>query len=105
MLGCWYAGAMKVTVDLDQELYRAVKVEAARADRSVRDVLADAISAWLERVESDEDRASAEEALLEYRRDGGVAAADFFEHLAAGARATYGTEEPQPDAAARPTDT
>jgi hypothetical protein len=96
---------MKITVDLDQELYRAVKVEAARADRSVREVLADAITAWLERVETDEDRASAEEALLEYRRDGGVAAADFFEHLAAEARATYGTEGPRPDPPARPTGT
>lgn len=82
---------MKITVDLDPDLYRAVKVEAARTDRSVRDVLADAIGSWLVRREDEEDRASAGEALLEYERDGGVAAAEFFEHLAAEARATYGT--------------
>lgn len=84
---------MKITVDLDPELYRAVKVEAARADRSVRDVLADAIAAWLERLEAEEDRVSAEEALAEYRREGGVAAAAYFEHLAAETRAAYGSDE------------
>ena len=30
---------MKVTIDLDPDLYRAVKVEAARADRSVREIV------------------------------------------------------------------
>jgi metal-responsive CopG/Arc/MetJ family transcriptional regulator len=83
---------MKITVDLDGELYRAIKVEAARTDTSVRELIADAIRSWLERREVEEDRASAEAALAEYRRDGGVAAAEFFEHLAAEARATYGSE-------------
>jgi len=82
---------MKVTFDLDPDLYRSLKVEAARADRSVRDVLGEAIATWLERREEDEDRASAAEALAEYRRDGGTAAAAFFEHLAAEARAEYGS--------------
>ena len=36
-------------------------------------------------------RASAAEALAEYERDGGTAAAAFFEHLAAEARAEYGS--------------
>ncbi len=83
---------MKVTFDLDPDLYRSLKVEAARADRSVRDVVADAIKAWLEHREEAEDRASAAEALEEYRRDGGTAAAAFFEHLAAEARAEYGSD-------------
>ena len=83
---------MKVTVDVDPELYRARKVEAARTDRSIRDVLADAIASWLERQEEAEDRATAAEALAEYRRDGGTAAAAFFEHLAAEARAEYGPD-------------
>jgi hypothetical protein len=82
---------MKITVDLDAELYRAVKVEAARADTSVREILAEAIAGWLERREADDDRAAADEALAEYRRDGGVAAAEYFEHLAAEARAHYGS--------------
>jgi hypothetical protein len=82
---------MKATFDIDPDLYRSLKVEAARADRSVRDVVAEAILAWLERQEEDEDRASAADALDEYRRDGGTAAAAFFEHLAAEARAEYGS--------------
>ena len=83
---------MKVTFDLDPDLYRTLKVEAARTDRSVRDVVAEAIAGWLERQEEAEDRASAAEALKEYQREGGAAAADFFEHLAAEARAEYGSE-------------
>ena len=83
--------AMKVTFDLDPDLYRSLKVEAARADRSLRDIVADAIGSWLERREDDEDRASAAAALDEYERDGGTAAAEFFEHLAAEARAEYGS--------------
>ena len=84
-------GRMKVTIDLDADLYRSLKVEAARADRSVRDVMADALSQWLERREDEEDRASAAEALAEYQRDGGTAAAEFFEQLAAETKAEYGT--------------
>jgi plasmid stability protein len=82
---------MKVTFDIDADLYRAVRVEAARSDRSVRDVVSEALSAWLERVEDDEDRASAADALAEYERDGGTSAAEFFEHLAAEARSEYGS--------------
>jgi len=83
---------MKITLDVNADLYRAVRVEAARADRSVRDVIAEAMTDWLEQAEEAEDRASAAEALDEYRRDGGMAAADFFEHLAAEAKAEYGTD-------------
>lgn len=100
---------MKVTFDLDQELYRAVKVEAARTDRSVREIVEEALGAWMEASEEAEDRASAATALEEYRRDGGEAAAAWFDHLAAEARATYGsTGDPASDDAprdARPTRT
>ena len=47
---------MKVTIDLDAERYRAIKVEAARTDRSVRDVVDEALEAWLEASETREDR-------------------------------------------------
>jgi hypothetical protein len=83
---------MKITVDLDEALYRAVKVEAARSDRSVRGVIAEAVERWLQAQEDEEDLRSAEQALAEYRRDGGVAAAEFFRHLAAEAEATYRTD-------------
>lgn len=81
---------MKVTIDLDPELYRAVKVEAARSDRSVRDIVDEAIEAWLAAAEDREDRASAQAALAEYRRDGGTAAEAFFGAIAAETRAAYG---------------
>ena len=84
---------MKVTIDLDADRYRAIKVEAARTDRSVRDIVDEALEAWLDASETNEDRTSAEEALTEYRRDGGVAAEDFFGTLAAETRSTYGSDE------------
>lgn len=81
-----------MTIDLDPERYRAVKVEAARTDRSVREVVDEALEAWLGAAEAAEDRASAEAALAEYRRDGGVAAETFFGSLAAETQATYGSD-------------
>lgn len=84
---------MKVTIDLDAELYRAVKVEAARTDRSVRDIVDEALEAWISATEASEDRASAEAALVEYRRDGGASAESFFGSLAAETKATYGPDE------------
>jgi hypothetical protein len=82
---------MKVTIDLNAEVYRAVKVEAARADRSVREIVDEALAAWLERFEEAEDATAAAEALAEYKRDGGVAADEFFRAHAAETRATHGS--------------
>ena len=84
---------MKATFDIDPELYRAVKVEAARSDRSVREVVEEALEAWLVRAEEIEDRASAQAAIEEYRRDGGESAERWFERQAAETRATYGTDQ------------
>lgn len=81
---------MKVTIDIDPDLYRAVKVEAARSDENVREIVGQALEAFLAEREANEDRASAEVALAEYRRDGGEAAESFFESLAAETKATYG---------------
>jgi predicted transcriptional regulator len=83
---------MKVTIDLDAELYRAVKVEAARADRSVREIVDEALAGWLERLEDAEDAVGAAEALAEYERDGGAAADEFFRAHAAETRAAYGSD-------------
>ncbi len=84
---------MKVTIDLADALYRAVKVEAARTDRSVREIVDEALGAWLHAAEEAEDRASSEAALVEYRRDGGESAEAFFGSLAAETKATYGPDE------------
>jgi plasmid stability protein len=82
---------MKVTLDIDADVYRAVKVEAARTDRSIREIVDRALEAWLEAEEEREDAASAVDALAEYERSGGVAATDVFESLAAETQATYGS--------------
>ena len=80
---------VKVTIDLDADIYRAVKVEAARGDRSVRDIVDEALTAWLEATETAEDQASAEAALEEYRREGSESAESFFGSLAAETKAAY----------------
>ncbi len=80
---------MKVTIDIDPDVYRAVKVEAARSDRSVREVVDAALAAWLDAEETREDVESAQAALEEYRRDGGESAEAFFGKLAAETKATY----------------
>lgn len=85
---------MKATFDLDDGLYRAIRVEAARADRSVRDVVEEALEGWLTRAEEAEDRASAAEALVEYHRDGGEAAEAWFGKLAAETKAAYEADLP-----------
>ena len=90
---CWDTGQVKITLDLDADLYRSVKIEAARSDRSIRDVIAEALESWLTRREDEQDRSSAADALIEYERDGGTAAADFFETLAAETRAEYGARK------------
>jgi hypothetical protein len=82
---------MKATFDLDANLYRAIKVEAARADLAVRAIVEDALRQWLERREDAEDAAAATEALAEYQRDGGVAAEAFLAERAAEVHAKYGS--------------
>jgi plasmid stability protein len=84
---------MKVTIDLNADVYRAVKVEAARSDRSVRDIVDEALEVWLHTAEEREDRESAEMALAEYKRDGGQADESIFQTLAAETRTSYGTNQ------------
>ena len=77
----------------DTDVYRAIKVEAARSDRSVRDVVVEALESWLTIAEEREDRESATAALAEYEHDGGESAESVFGSLAAEIRATYGTDK------------
>lgn len=87
---------MKVTVSFrDEWLYRAVKVRAAAGGRQIRDVIEEAVDAWLEAQEDAEDIALSREALAEYEREGGVDAIAFFDRLIAEDRVTY---QPDPTA-------
>ena len=88
---------MKATFELDTDLYRAIRVEAARADRSVREVVEEALEAWLARAEEAEDRESAAAALAEYRQDGGASAEEWFGRLAAETKAAYGSRSEPTD--------
>jgi predicted DNA binding CopG/RHH family protein len=84
---------VKVTFATDDDsLYRAVKAKAAARGRPVREVVEEALRQWLERQEDEEDVADADQALADYEREGGVAAADYFQHLAAELRARYGPD-------------
>jgi plasmid stability protein len=84
---------VKATFDLDRDLYRAVKVEAARTDRSVREVVEEALETWLDRAEELEDRETAAAALDEYQRDGGDSAEAWFSRMATETKGTYGADE------------
>jgi len=75
---------MTVVFD-DEELYTALKVEAARQGRHAKDIVADAVREWLEAREDEELRSELEEARAEWQRDGGVEATQFFRRLKAGA--------------------
>jgi plasmid stability protein len=68
----------------DDALYTALKVEAARKGRHAKDIVAEAVSEWLEAREDEELRAGLEEARDEWQREGGVEAGEFFRDLKAG---------------------
>ncbi len=84
--------AMKATFELNPDLYRAIKVEAARSDRSVKDVVEEALARWLEALEDAEDIADSDLAMAEYERDGGIDAETAFARLAAEHKASYRSE-------------
>ncbi len=85
---------MKVTFSIeDESVYRSVKARAAASGRTVREIVEEALREWLDRHEDADDARAAADALAEYEREGGVAAAEYFEHLASELRARYGTAE------------
>ena len=63
------AKRMTVVFD-DEELYTAIKVEAARRHVPAKDIVADAVREWLELQEDLEDVRIAEERIAEYERTG-----------------------------------
>ena len=81
---------MKVTVAFrDDALYRAVRVRAAADGRQVRDIVEEALTAWLEAREDAEDVNVSTAALDEYEKDGGADADAFFRRMVAEGRVTY----------------
>jgi len=68
----------------DEALYTALKVEAARKGRHAKDIVAEAVSEWLEAQEDEELRGGLEEARHEWEGHGGAEADEFFRELKAG---------------------
>lgn len=63
------AKRMTIVFD-DEELYTALKVEAARRHVPAKDIVAEALREWMELQEDLEDTRVAEERLAEYDRTG-----------------------------------
>ncbi len=63
----------KVTVVFDDtELYTAVKIQAAKTNRTLKAVMAEALEAWLEAEEELEDLQDHRAAMSEYEAMGGI---------------------------------
>lgn len=65
----------------DEELYTALKVEAARKGRHAKDIIAEAVTEWLEAREDEELQVDLADARREWEQQGGVGADDFFRDL------------------------
>ena len=65
----------------DEELYTALKVAAAQKGCYAKDIVAEAVSEWLEAREDEELRVGLEEARGEWERLGGIEAGEFFGDL------------------------
>lgn len=71
----------KLTVMLEDGLYRAVKVEAARHEQAVRELVSAALKEWLEILEDRELGPLADEAMAEYEAKGGIPLEEAFPEL------------------------
>jgi len=81
---------MKVTIAFsDDVLYRRIKVRAAVSGRQVRDIVEEALAAWLDRAEEAEDVTASDEALTEYTALGGIDADAFFTQMVNEGRVSY----------------
>jgi predicted transcriptional regulator len=73
----------EVTVILDDEnLYKALDAEAIKSDRSVQEIVLEAIEQWLMDAQLDEEeRTEIEAARKEWRKKGGVESHEFFQRI------------------------
>ena len=67
----------------DEELYRAVKIEAARTGQHAKDIIAAAVREWLEAKEDEELGPEIDKIREEWEREGGIEAEEFFAQLEA----------------------
>ena len=85
---------MKATVAFrDEALYRAIRLRAAQDGRQIRDIIEEALRAWLDAREETEDVQAATAALEEYGREGGEDADAFFRRMVAEGRVSYESDD------------
>lgn len=65
----------------DEELYTALKVESARTGRHAKDIIAEAVTEWLEAREDRELQAGLEASREEWEKQGGMESGEFFRGL------------------------
>ena len=65
----------------DEGLYTAIKVEAARRNRALKDLVTEAVREWLANQEDLELRPTIAAAREEWREKGGIEASEFFQKL------------------------
>lgn len=81
---------MKVTIAFhDDDLYRSVKVAAARSGRQIRDVVEEALAEWLDSRETADDVAQSQEAIAAFERGEAINADAFFQRMVAEGRVEY----------------
>ena len=73
----------EVTVILDDEnLYKALDTEGVKSDRSVQEIVLEAIEQWLMDAKLDEEEGTEiEAARKEWRKKGGVESHEFFREV------------------------
>lgn len=80
----------KVTISFRNDaLLRSVRVRAAEDGRQIRDIVEDALTAWLDAREEAEDTAASTAALREYDEGGGEDADAFFRRMVAEGQVRY----------------
>jgi plasmid stability protein len=83
-LGCWQDVLMKTTFDLPDELVRRIKIEAARSDRKLKDLVAQLLEAGLRASRDDGSAAALPKPVKRLR--GGPLTADAIEAAIAAGR-------------------
>ena len=71
----------RMTIDLDDNLYTAIKVVSARRHRSAKDIITDALKSWLQDQEDIELKEEIKHIRAEWTETGGMEASEFFESL------------------------
>ncbi|HEX9610023.1 MAG TPA: hypothetical protein VGA26_04530 [Candidatus Limnocylindria bacterium] len=85
---------MKVTIAFrDDSPYRAIRLRAVEEGRQIRDIVEEALTAWLEAREDAEDAEASAGALTEYAERGGEDADAFFRRMVADGRVAYESNE------------